>query len=127
MPNVKDVLRSYQIAAPELGRSATQRTAESLARDLDNVSRSNRGYFFVCFGCVVTLFVAAGVIVVRFVDDPARIQTLFTVLGISVMGLIAQMVHLWKQKVSADLLIVLSQTANHAQLSKIIDGLLAKL
>jgi hypothetical protein len=127
MPNLKDVLRSYQITAPQLGRTTMPRAAGSLARDLDHVSRSNRGYFVVCFACVVALFLAVGVIVVRFVDNPARIQLLFTVLGISVMGLIAQMANLWKQKVSADLLIVLARNADEAQLTKIIDALLAKL
>jgi hypothetical protein len=40
---------------------------------------------------------------------PAKLGTLFTVTGLSLVGLIAQMVSLWKQKVTADVLALLAR------------------
>jgi multisubunit Na+/H+ antiporter MnhF subunit len=128
MPTLKQVLRSYRTAAPKLGPARTpRRSVETLSDDLQNVSRSNQIYFAICFGCVVALFIGAGIVAVRFVDTPSRIAAVLGALGISVMGLITQMASLWKQKVASDMLLVLCREADEAHLQKIIDGLLEKL
>ena len=128
MPSLKSVLRSHAALTPGLGRTRnTERTADALARDLRRVSESNRTYFTVCFVAVLLVFLGTGAIAVRYMNSPERITEIFGALGVSVMGLIAQMTSLWKQKVAADTLIVLCSVADDTLIQKIIDTLLTKL
>lgn len=130
MPTVESTLRRHLLTVPEprLGRAAgpaaIDRTA--LGNDLLAVSRTNQVYFAVCFAVVVLALIGAGIVTVRFMDSPQRIAALFAALGISITGLMAQMVSLWKQKVIADAILVLSRNLDEPQLKPMLDGLLGK-
>jgi hypothetical protein len=129
--NVKSVVSRHLAATPPptLGSrgARTSTKARALANDLMAVSRTNTIYFAGCFGAILLLLIGAGTIAVRYIDSPATIQRLFTVLGISITALTAQLASLWKQKVSADLLLVLARNVDEEQLKPILDTLLAKL
>ena len=127
---VDSALRHYLTApsVPTLGMDRRQPSRKDvLARDLMAVSRTNQIYFSVCFGAVGLVLVGAAVIVVRHLDSVGTIQAVFAVLGISITGLTAQMTSLWKQKVSADMLLVLVRNVEHDQLKSVLDTLLARL
>ncbi len=131
MTSVKSVLHRYLTspAPPTLG-GGTRRPStgnQALANDLLEVSRQNTIYFRICFGAVLLVLVGAAVITLRYLDSPATIRAIFGVLGISITALTVQLTSLWKQKVSADLLVVLTRNVDEDQLKRILDFLLAKL
>ena len=127
MPTLNAVLRSNVASAPVLGSSRGPMAASRLANDLRDVSNANRIYFAISFAAVVVVFLGASLIVAGSLGDPERIRAVFAALGISVVGLITLMVNLWKQKVSADMLIVLCGIADDAQIHKVINKLLNRL
>ena len=105
--SVKQVLKTY-VSGVQMGEADGPAPPRSdLTTDLTNVSRTNRVYFQLCFGALLLLFTASCALVVHFINDPGRLGTLFAVTGISIVGLVAQMVSLWKQKVTADVRAVL--------------------
>jgi hypothetical protein len=108
------------------GRKAST-TSQALANDLLEVSRHNTIYFSLCFGAVLLVLVGAAAITLRYLDSPGTIRAIFSILGISVTALTVQLTSLWKQKVSADLLLVLTRNVDEDQLKRILDTLLAKL
>ena len=81
----------------------------------------------LCFGALLLLFTASCVLVVRFINDPARLGTLFTITGVSIVGLVAQMVSLWKQKVTADIVALLAHNLQPGDTRAVIEVLFAKL
>ena len=109
-----------------MGESPVQapRAAE-LTTTLGAVSQANQLYF--CFGALLLLFTASCVLVVRFINDPARLGTLFTITGVSIVGLVAQMVSLWKQKVTADIVALLAHNLQPGDTRAVIEVLFAKL
>ena len=130
MPNVHSVLRRYMTRTPppSLGpvlRSETQHQA--FANDLMAASRTNTVYFAICFGAVVAVLIGAAFVAIRYLESPDTIRTIFAVLGISVTGLTAQMAALWKQKVSADMMLILARNIDEAQMKTVVETLLAKL
>ena len=96
-------------------------------QDLLRVSRTNAIYFNVCFGVIVATLLGAGAITLRFLDSPQTIKTIFGVLGISITGLTAMLASLWREKVRADLLLVLARSIDDEQLKKYLDNLMSKL
>lgn len=129
MSTVKSTLhRHLQVTpSPHLGAGVTTLNRKQLAADLLAVSRANQRYFLVCFALVVLALIGAGVIAVRYLDSPERIAAVFGVLGLSVTGLITQLVSLWKQKVIADTLLVLCRNLDESTLKPVLDTLLAKM
>lgn len=113
---------------PTLGSERSRRSSkESLARDLVAISRTNRIYFGVCFAMVLAVLGGAAAFVVTHLDSIRTIQATFGVLGISITALTAQMASLWKQKVMADMLVVLARNVGPDELKPMLDSLLAKL
>lgn len=132
MTSVASAVAAYATVAvtPELGAQPSKsgrsrRTA--FERDLLQVSRTNAIYFNVCFGVIVAALLGAGGITLRFLDSPQTIKTIFGVLGISISGLIALLASLWREKVRADLLLVLARSIDDEQLKSITNRLMSKL
>jgi hypothetical protein len=124
---VKPVLRTY-LGGVQMGESTVVRVEETaLTIGLAAVSQTNQLYFQICFGALLLLFTGSCILVLKFINDPSRLGTLFTVTGISMAGLIAQMVSLWKQKVSADVVALLARNLPPADVRAVIEVLFAKL
>ena len=124
---VKAVLASY-VGGIQVGEQDASRASDlELSRGLSSVSRTNQAYFQLCFGALLLLFTACCVLVVTFLNDPRRLGALFTVTGVSIVGLIAQMVSLWKQKVTADVIVVLARSLQPGDVRGVIEVLFAKL
>ncbi len=129
MTTVKSALLRHLTSppSPTLGGNSTRASKQMLANDLLDVSRRNTIYFGVCFGAVLLALVAAAAITLRYLDSPDTIRAIFGVLGISVAGLTVQLASLWKQKVNADLLVVLTRNIDEEQLNRVLGVLLARL
>jgi hypothetical protein len=126
--NVKHVLQSY-LGGVQLGEPVGPPVTGQ--RDLDAglsaVSHANEKYFQLCFAAMVILLAGSCLLVVRFIDNPSRLGVLFTVTGVSIAGLVAQMVSLWKQKVTADVVALLARNLAPADVRGVIEILFAKL
>lgn len=125
--NVKQVLKTY-VSTVQMGDVSVQTPAPAeLTTTLGAVSQANQLYFQVCFGALLLLFTASCVLVVKFMNDPTRLGTLFTITGVSIVGLVAQMVSLWKQKVTADIVALLARNLQPGDTRAVIEVLFAKL
>jgi hypothetical protein len=126
--NVKAVLESY-LGGVQLGEPVGPPMTG--ARDLDAgllaVSHANERYFQWCFTAVAILLAGNCALAIRFIDDPGRLGALFTVTGVSIAGLVAQMVSLWKQKVTADVVALLARNLAPGDVRGVIEILFAKL
>jgi hypothetical protein len=124
---VKQLLKSY-VSVVQMGESSRPPIQDAgLATGLAAVSHTNQLYFQMCFGALLLLFTGSCVLVVRFINDPGRLGVLFTATGISIAGLITQMVSLWKQKVTADVVALLAGNLQPADVRAVIEILFAKL
>lgn len=124
---VKEVLQSY-VSGIVMGEQDPARVSDlELTQGLSIVSRTNQVYFQLCFAALLLLFTGSCVLVVTFLNDPGRLGALFTVTGVSIVGLIAQMVSLWKQKVTADIIVVLARSLQPSDVRGVIEVLFAKL
>lgn len=125
--NVKQVLKAY-VSGVQMGEAVGPVAPRSdLANDLTEVSRTKRAYFQGCFGALLLLFIASCAFVVQFMHDPGRLGALFAITGVSIAGLVAQMVSLWKQKVTADVVALLARNLQPGEIRGVIEVLFAKL
>lgn len=134
MDSLRAVLAQYAAASPKMGAQAAQPAAadavaktNDLKSSLQAVSRNNRAYFLVCVFMIAILFVAACWISLTHLQDPSFIQGVFAVTGVSFLGLITQMVRLWKTKVLADMTLVLAGNLDPADLRPVVELLLNSL
>jgi hypothetical protein len=97
---------------------------ETLRHDLQRIIRSNEIYFRICAGLLLVLFSGAGLFVYKSLADPKHIAAVFAGTGVSVMGLVTQMIRLWKEKVNSDLLLTLIGALSPMELKKVVDSLL---
>ncbi len=124
---VKEVLKPY-VSGIQMGEPDAPRESDvDLAQGLSAVSHTNQLYFQLCFATLLLLFTGSCVLVVNFLNDPGRLGALFTVTGVSIVGLVAQMVSLWKQKVTADIIAVLARSLQPGDVRGVIEVLFAKL
>ena len=124
---VKQVLKSY-VGGVHMGEpTAPAWPRAELTSGLAEVSRSNQFYFQVCFAVLLMLFTASCTLVVRFMGDPGRLGALFALTGVSIVVLVAQMVSLWKQKVTADVVALLARDLQPGDVRGVIEILFAKL
>ena len=125
---VKRLLKSY-VGGVQMGDAAAAvlPSGQQLAADLEEVSRTKELYFQVCFGALLVFFTASCGLVVRYMNDPGRLGTLFTITGIAIVGLVIEMAALWKQKVTADVLALLTRNLQPGDLRGVIEILFAKL
>jgi len=125
--NVKQVLKPY-VGGIQLGEHhAWYRSNAGLTEGLALVSDVNGLYFQLCFVALLLLFTGSCLLVIRFLNDPGRLGTLFTITGVSMVGLVAQMVSLWKQKVAADIIAVLARNLQPGEVRGVIELLFVKL
>jgi len=124
---VKEVLKQY-VSGIQMGEHDAARESDiDLTEGLSSVSHTNQLYFQLCFAALLLLFIGSCVLVVKFLNDPGRLGALFTITGVSIVGLIAQMVSLWKQKVTADIIAVLARSLQPCDVRGVIEVLFAKL
>jgi len=120
------------VSSPHFGEDATKlmRTAPSpeqvelLRHDLRRIARTNEIYFRICVGLLLVLFAGACLFVYKSLADPRHIAAVFTGTGVSIMGVVTQMIRLWKEKVNSDLLLTLAGTLSSSELKKVVDSLL---
>ncbi len=125
--NVKQALKG-SVTGVQMGDASVPPIQDTeLTTRLTAVSETNQLYFQLCFGALLLLFTASCVLVINFIDDPRRLGLLFTVTGISIAGLIIQMVALWKQKVTADVVALLARHLQPRDVRAVIEILFAKL
>jgi hypothetical protein len=124
---VKHVLGTY-VGGVQMGEAPAPRVEDgALTNGLAAVSQTNQLYFQICFGALLLLFTGSCLLVLKFINDPSRLGTLFTVTGVSMAGLIAQMASLWKQKVTADVVALLARNLQPGDTRAVIEVLFAKL
>jgi hypothetical protein len=115
-------------AAPQSGDpKVLQSAANELTANLQAVSAKNRTYFLICVSMVVLLFIAACWLSLTHLQDPSFVRNVFAVTGISFVGLISQMVKLWKIKVLSDMTLVLAGSLNPGDLRPIVEILLSSI
>lgn len=135
MNDLRRVLSNFATDTPKLGRGRADkvvgesavRLASDLRSSLQAVSRRNQAYFWICISMVLILFVAACWMSVTHLQDPSYVRNVFAVTGVSFVGLIAQMVRLWKTKVLSDMTLVLAGSLNPDDLRPIIKVLLTSI
>lgn len=127
--DLRAALEAFRPQGPEFGEEEADRGRdhEDLAafrQNLQSVSAANRSYFLVCVAFLVVIFVGAGYLIIHFIEKPANAATIFSITGVSFVGITTQMTNLWKKKVSSDMLLVLAGQLNPADLKGITDVLL---
>jgi hypothetical protein len=124
---VKPVLKAY-VGGVHMGEPpAPPWSRTELTSRLAGVSRANHFRFQVCFVVLLLLFTASCALVMKFMHDPGRLGALFALTGVAIVALVAQMVSLWKQKVTADVVAVLAHHLQPADARGVIEILFAKL
>jgi hypothetical protein len=124
---VKRVLKSF-VGGLQVGEATAAATPRrDLAADLAAVSRRNQLHFQVCCAVLLILFTGSCALVIRLMHDPRSLGTLFAVTGILVAGVVARMVWVWRQKVTADLVALLARHLPPRDLRGVIEVLFAKL
>ena len=124
---VKDVLKPYVSRTHAGGCNVVPVSDAELTVGLSAVSRANHMYFQFCFAALLLLFSASCILVGTFLNDPGRLGALFTITGMSMVALIAQMLSLRKQKVTADVIAVLAGDLQPHEVPGVIKVLLARL
>ena len=123
---VKKVLKSYVNGhGSSSPPPSTPRT--DLATGLSEVSRTSELRFQLCCGALLLLFTVSSVLVVRFMNDPGRLGALFAFSGISFVALVACMIWLWKQKVTADVVELLARNLHTRDVRGVIEILFTRL
>ena len=124
---VKQVLKSY-VGGVHMGEPSIAIWPRSeLTTGLAEVSRTNQWYFQLCIALLLLLFTVSCALVMKFMHDPGRLGALFAMTGVSMVALVAQMVSLWKQKVTADVVAVLARDLQPGDVRGVIEILFAKL
>ena len=125
---IKRVLKAY-VGGVHMGDAtvAVMPAGHQLTTELEDVSRSKQMHFQICFGALLVFFTASCGFAVRYMNDPGRLGTLFAVTGLAIVGLVVEMTLLWKQKVTADVLVLLTRNLPPADLRGVIEILFAKL
>ena len=126
---LKDVLVRYSESSPHFGENfagakPNQTDSDDLRRDLKAVSDQNRAYFLICVGMVLAIFVGACAIALRYISDPTFVKEVFAATGVSITGLVVQMMKLWKEKVNSDLVLVLARNLSPEGVLSILEVLL---
>jgi len=126
------VLARHVVGSPTLGAAEGRRHTQAddlqdLRSDLNRISARNLTFFWICFGALCVLFAASGVILVKYMGEPKRLESIYAVTGLSILGIVAQMVKLWKEKTSADLILVLVRRLKPEDMRGILEILLKNL
>lgn len=123
MKKVKKLLSAYT-STIKMGESDPI-DIEKIQSELSNISKSNRVYFNICVGMYLILFFISVTIILTNLPNIKLLTGLIGVLGISVAGIIKQMISLWREKSHVDLLYILTGTLK-ADVIKSVFQILAK-
>lgn len=98
-----------------------------LRDQLEAVRRGSRTAFAIATGMLVVLFVLCCCLILTYVGRPSVISGVLGASGLSVMGIVSQMIRLWKEKVASDILIALAMNLPDSELRTIIKVLKPRL
>lgn len=98
-----------------------------LQSEINQVRKNNTTYFQFCFALLVVLFLGCGALVIYFLNEPSKAGVIFGITGLSFLGIIAQMLKLWKQKVASDLTLALAGALPPSQLLTALETILKQL
>ena len=107
--------------------SATDINVSRLSSEIGQIARNNALYFRACFVSLVLLFVGCIALVFNFLNEPSKAGAVFGVTGLSFLGVIAQMLKLWKQKVASDFTLALAGSLPAQQLLTALETILKQL
>ena len=131
MNGLKEVLARYAGSAPHFGDevtgstlTASQISNEALSSDLKAISSKDQVYLFICVGMVLVVFLGACVLTVKYLSNPSVITGIFAASGISITGLVVQMMKFWKEKVNSDTVLVLARNLSPQDTRGVIEILL---
>ncbi len=134
MNSLKNVIVKYQSteATKHLGGAEkvfdlTETQQKNLRDDLNNVSVRNGKIFWTILVAILAVFILSIVFVAFNQDKPDTIKTIFSITGVSIMGLIYYMVRIWKEKNYIDLTLTLVRTLDKEMVNSILLALLNKL
>jgi hypothetical protein len=136
MSDLYQVLAKYSVQAPRFGAKdpsdagaspELQTTNDDLRRDLKSISDKNRSLFLICVAMVLVLFIGSCWLVLKYLQNPSFIKSVFAVTGISFLGLLSQMVRLWKGKVISDMILVLAGSLKPGDIRPLLEILLRSL
>lgn len=127
---MKEVLARYAGSGPHFGdaiegaASAALASNEALSGDLKAISEKDQVYLFICVGMVLMVFLGACILTVKYLSNPSVITGIFAASGISITGLVVQMMKFWKEKVNSDTVLVLARNLSPQDTRGIIEILL---
>lgn len=127
---MKEVLSRYAGSGPHFGdaiegaESAAPASNEALSDDLKAISEKDQVYLFICVGMVLMVFLGACILTVKYLSNPSVITGIFAASGISITGLVVQMMKFWKEKVNSDTVLVLARNLSPQDTRGIIEILL---
>ena len=126
---LRDVLAYYSGSGPHFGEALPGENplgvpTNDLSRDLKGISDQNERYFLVCVGMLLAIFIGACVIAVKYMSNPGLVGGVFAATGISITGLVIQMMKLWKEKVNSDMVLVLARNLSPEGVRGILEVLL---
>jgi hypothetical protein len=73
---------------------------------------------------VLVVFLGACVLTVKYLSNPSVITGIFAASGISITGLVVQMMKFWKEKVNSDTVLVLARNLSPQDTRGVIEILL---
>jgi hypothetical protein len=100
----------------------------ALQRELGRLRKTREIAFWLCVGILLLLFLAGIVATIAYRNDPAHVNALSAATGgVTLMGLVTAMNHLWQQKAKIDLVMALVAGLSEDALKAALATLLAKL
>ena len=132
MENLKQILTKYadrkHLAGGKPDETNLSDTEVSqLQIQLQQLSKKNRGFFWISIIMIIIVFVVSLFVVLKFMSDPQQIKLIFGSTGISVMGLIAYANKLWKDIVRTDITIALVSAMDKKGINTILLIMIKKL
>ena len=123
MAGLKRILEDVQAQRLKLGGALSTALIKKLT-----AYRRRQFWIFVTLEIALVLAVAlCALYLVRNPGGGARVQILSSLIGIGAGGAIEIIRRIWKEWSQTDLLVILAEGATEAQLSTILDKLIAKL
>src|SRR5512140_3758185 len=120
MKKLRSVLSRY-VDSIQLGEGdRAPLDVERLREQLRHISRANEHYFGACVVMVMTVFIAALWVALRYADHDGAVKLAFAALGASMIGMLRVMVGLWREKVATDVLLALAGSLEGDHLRSII-------
>ena len=130
MKNLNGILKEYAVTKRMLGKTDTginESQIDNLRKDLKSISSNNNIFYLICVAMVVLVFILSLIFIITNIANPEKIKVVFSVTGVSIMGLIVYMNKLWKEKVKTDMLLLLIGTMKKEVINAILVSLINKI